>query len=52
MQLAEKFGLPIVTFIQHAGSLPGIVRRSEGRLSSIAKNLMEMADFASRSSAR
>jgi len=43
MKLAEKFGLPIVTFIDTAGAFPGIGPEERGQAESIARNLMEMS---------
>lgn len=43
MKLAEKFGLPIVTFIDTPGAYPGIGAEERGQAESIARNLMEMS---------
>lgn len=43
MHLAEKFGIPIVTFINTPGAYPGIGAEERGQAFVIAKNLMEMA---------
>jgi len=43
MQLAEKFGIPIVTLINTPGAYPGIGAEERGQAFVIAKNLMEMA---------
>lgn len=43
MQLAEKFHVPIVTFIDTPGAYPGIGAEERGQAQIIAKNLMEMA---------
>src|SRR2546423_4441360 len=43
MKLAEKFGLPVVTFIDTAGAYPGIGAEERGQAESIARNLMEMS---------
>ncbi len=43
MQLAEKFHIPIVTFIDTPGAYPGIGAEERGQAQIIAKNLMEMA---------
>src|SRR6185437_1165265 len=40
---AEKFGLPVVAFIDTAGAYPGIGAEERGQAESIAKNIMEMA---------
>lgn len=43
MQLAEKFGLPIVALIDTAGAYPGIGAEERGIAYAIAVNLREMA---------
>lgn len=43
MQLAAKFGLPIVTLINTPGAYPGVGAEERGQAFIIAKNLMEMA---------
>jgi acetyl-CoA carboxylase carboxyl transferase subunit alpha len=43
MQLAEKFGLPVVTLIDTAGAYPGIGAEERGQAESIARNMMEMS---------
>src|SRR5829696_1981449 len=43
MKLAEKFGLPVVTFIDTPGAYPGIGAEERGQAQSIARNLMEMS---------
>ena len=43
MQLAEKFGLPIVIFIDTPGAYPGIGAEERGQSQAIALNLREMA---------
>jgi len=42
MKLAEKFGLPIVTFIDTPGAYPGIGAEERGQAQAIAMNLREM----------
>ncbi len=42
MQLAEKFGLPIVIFIDTPGAYPGIGAEERGQSQAIALNLREM----------
>ena len=42
MRLAEKFGLPVVTFIDTQGAYPGIGAEERGIADSIAVNLREM----------
>lgn len=43
MQLAEKFALPIVTFVDTPGAYPGIGAEQRGQAEAIAVNLREMA---------
>jgi acetyl-CoA carboxylase carboxyl transferase subunit alpha len=43
MRLAEKFGLPIVTFIDTPGAYPGIGAEERGQAWAIAENLRAMA---------
>ncbi|MHB1560966.1 MAG: acetyl-CoA carboxylase carboxyltransferase subunit alpha [Isosphaeraceae bacterium] len=43
MRLAEKFGLPIVAFIDTPGAYPGITAEERGQAAIIAENLMAMS---------
>lgn len=43
MQLAEKFQLPVLTFIDTPGAYPGIGAEERGQSEAIARNLFEMA---------
>ncbi|ROR32230.1 acetyl-CoA carboxylase carboxyltransferase subunit alpha [Inmirania thermothiophila] len=43
MGLAEKFGLPVLTFIDTPGAYPGIDAEERGQSEAIAGNLMRMA---------
>ena len=43
MQMAAKFGRPIVTFLDTAGAYPGIDAEERGQAEAIARNLREMA---------
>ena len=43
MCLAEKFGRPVVTFIDTPGAYPGVGAEQRGQAEAIAKNLREMA---------
>ena len=45
MRLAEKFGMPILTFIDTPGAYPGIDAEERGQSQAIARNLFEMADL-------
>lgn len=42
MQLAEKFGLPIVVFIDTPGAYPGVGAEERGQAQAIAENLRDM----------
>ncbi len=43
MQLGEKFGKPVLTFIDTPGAYPGIGAEERGQAEAIARNLREMA---------
>lgn len=43
MHLAEKFHLPVITFIDTPGAYPGIGAEERGQSEAIARNLYEMA---------
>jgi acetyl-CoA carboxylase carboxyl transferase subunit alpha len=43
MQLAAKFGRPILTFVDTPGAYPGIDAEERGQAEAIARNLREMA---------
>lgn len=43
MQMAAKFGRPIVTFLDTPGAYPGIDAEERGQAEAIARNLREMA---------
>lgn len=43
MKLAERFGLPVLTFIDTAGASPGIEAEERGQAEAIARNLLEMS---------
>jgi acetyl-CoA carboxylase carboxyl transferase subunit alpha len=43
MKLAEKFGLPLFTFIDTPGAFPGIGAEERGQSEAIGRNLYEMA---------
>ncbi len=43
MKLAEKFGKPVVTFIDTPGAYPGLEAEERGQGEAIARNLFEMA---------
>jgi acetyl-CoA carboxylase carboxyl transferase subunit alpha len=43
MKLAEKFNIPVVTFIDTPGAFPGLEAEERGQGEAIARNLFEMA---------
>ena len=43
MKLAEKFNVPIITFIDTPGAYPGLEAEQRGQAEAIARNLYEMA---------
>ena len=45
MKLAERFQLPLLTFIDTMGAYPGIGAEERGQSEAIARNLMEMAEL-------
>jgi len=45
MHLAERFGLPLLTFIDTMGAWPGIDAEERGQSEAIARNLLEMAEL-------
>ncbi len=45
MKQAEKFGRPLITFINTAGAYPGIEAEERGQGEAIARNLFEMSDL-------
>jgi acetyl-CoA carboxylase carboxyl transferase subunit alpha len=45
MHLAEKFGLPLITFIDTPGAYPGIGAEERGQSEAIARNLFTMASL-------
>ena len=45
MKQAEKFGRPVVPFINTAGAYPGVGAEERGQGEAIARNLMEMSDL-------
>jgi acetyl-CoA carboxylase carboxyl transferase subunit alpha len=45
MKMAEKFSVPIVTFIDTPGAYPGIDAEERNQSEAIAKNLFEMSDL-------
>jgi acetyl-CoA carboxylase carboxyl transferase subunit alpha len=45
MQLAERFNLPVLTFIDTPGAYPGIDAEERGQSEAIARNLMVMSEL-------
>ena len=45
MKMAERFGLPLLPFIDTPGAYPGIGAEERGQSEAIARNLMEMAEL-------
>lgn len=45
MRLAEKFKLPLITFIDTQGAFPGIEAEERGQAEAIARNLAVLADL-------
>ena len=43
MRLAEKFNVPVLTFIDTSGAFPGLDAEQRGQAEAIARNLTEMA---------
>lgn len=46
MQMAERFKLPIITFIDTPGAYPGVGAEERGQAEAIARNLREMATLS------
>ncbi|NBW39503.1 acetyl-CoA carboxylase carboxyltransferase subunit alpha [bacterium] len=44
-RLAEKFGLPVITFIDTQGAYPGIEAEERGQSEAIARNLQELSEL-------
>ena len=45
MRLAEKFGLPVMTFVDTPGAYPGIGAEERGQAEAIGRNLYAMAEL-------
>ena len=43
MKLAEKFGRPVITFIDTPGAFPGVEAEERGQAEAIARNVLEMS---------
>ncbi len=43
MKLAERFRLPVLTFVDTAGAYPGLDAEERGQAEAIARNLVEMS---------
>ncbi|GAC14372.1 acetyl-CoA carboxylase carboxyl transferase subunit alpha [Aliiglaciecola lipolytica] len=46
MHMAERFNIPIITFIDTPGAYPGVGAEERGQSEAIARNLKEMADLS------
>ena len=46
MKLAERFNMPIITFVDTPGAYPGIEAEERGQSEAIANNLLEMSDIS------
>jgi len=42
MRMAEKFGIPVVTFVDTPGAFPGLEAEERGQGEAIARNILEM----------
>jgi acetyl-CoA carboxylase carboxyl transferase subunit alpha len=45
MRLAERFGRPVLTFVDTPGAFPGLDAEERGQAEAIARNLIEMAEL-------
>lgn len=45
MRMAERFGMPLLTFIDTPGAYPGVGAEERGQSEAIARNLIEMAEL-------
>jgi acetyl-CoA carboxylase carboxyl transferase subunit alpha len=45
MKTAEKFGLPVITFVDTPGAFPGIEAEERGQSEAIGRNIYEMAQL-------
>ena len=45
MKMAERFNLPLLTFIDTPGAYPGVGAEERGQSEAIARNLLEMAEL-------
>ena len=48
MQLAEKFNMPVITFIDTAGAYPGVEGEERGQSEAIARNLAVMSSLKTK----
>ena len=51
MKLAEKFGLPVFTFVDTPGAYPGIGAEERGQSEAIGRNIFQAADPAAMTAA-
>ncbi len=47
MKSAEKFGIPVVTFVDTPGAYPGLEAEERGQGEAIARNILEMTRLKS-----
>ncbi|MFN8751831.1 MAG: acetyl-CoA carboxylase carboxyltransferase subunit alpha [Betaproteobacteria bacterium] len=45
MKMAEKFGLPVITFVDTPGAYPGVDAEERGQSEAIGRNLFELAQL-------
>ena len=45
MKLAEKFGVPVFTFIDTPGAYPGVGAEERGQSEAIGRNIFEVAQL-------
>ncbi len=45
MRLAERFSMPILTFVDTPGAYPGIEAEERGQVEAVARNIMEMFEI-------
>lgn len=48
MKMAEKFGIPVISFVDTPGAYPGVGAEERGQANMIALNLMEMIKLRTR----
>ena len=48
MKLAERFSMPVITFIDTPGAYPGVEGEERGQSEAIATNLATMSELKTR----